>query len=163
MYMHADRNKGTLYTGRKVIHNYQIMYTRVLALMLHVYAVKFKKNVCNADICACLSRYTPNGVVSTPEKIWGTSEDLRVAKRTAEGEETVIDDDMTLDQFSRDQLPRDQFSEFNLPWFLITAQPAYLTSQLLPQVQGSSIYAGSIKWQQYTVLRIHCHWNCYSI
>ena len=113
--MHADRNKGTLYTGRKVIHNYQIMYTRVLALMLHVYAVKFKKNVCNADICACLSRYTPSGVVSTPKKTRGTSEDLRVAKRTAEGEETVIDDDMTLDQFSRDQLPRDQFSEFNLP------------------------------------------------
>ena len=46
MYMHADRNKATLYTGRKVIHNYQIMYTRVLALMLHVYAVKFKKKMC---------------------------------------------------------------------------------------------------------------------
>ena len=43
MYMHADRNKATLYTGWKVIHNYQIMYTRVLALMLHVYAVKLKK------------------------------------------------------------------------------------------------------------------------
>ena len=88
------------------------------------------------SVHACLSRYTPSGVVLTPKKTWGTSEDLRVAKRTAEGEETVIDDDMTLDQFSRDQF-------------------AMIFNHYTTSISQISIAATGSKFQQYKMTAMH--------
>ena len=59
-----------------------------------------------------------------------------MAKRTAEGEETVIDDDMTLDQFSRDQF-------------------AMIFNHYTTSISQISIAATGSKFQQYKMTATH--------